>query len=197
MDPQALAAGKTHAEPAAPSFWIERFAGLVPQGGAVLDLAAGGGRHAKLFLARGHPVLAVDRDIAELQRLSHPGLTVLQADLEAAPWPFGGHRFAGVVVTHYLHRPLLPLLVEAVAEDGALLYETFADGNAEFGRPRNPDFLLRPGELLEAVRGRLAVVAYEHGRVERPRTAVIQRIAAVRDPSTRLIRAIDRAPQNA
>jgi SAM-dependent methyltransferase len=197
MEPQAPASARAHAEPAAPSHWIGRFAGLVPQGGAVLDLAAGGGRHAKLFLERGHPVVAVDRDIGELGRLSHPALTVLQADLEAAPWPLGGRQFAGVVVTHYLHRPLLPLLVEAVAEGGALLYETFADGNAEFGRPRNPDFLLRPGELLEAVRGRLWVVAYEHGRFERPRPAVIQRIAAVGDPSPRLIRAIDPAPQNA
>jgi SAM-dependent methyltransferase len=197
MEPQAPAPAGPHAEPTAPSPWIGRFAGLVPQGGAVLDLAAGAGRHARLFLERGHAVVAVDRDTGGLGHLSHLPLTVLQADLEAAPWPLGGRRFAGVVVTHYLHRPLLPLLVEAVADGGAFLYETFAEGNARFGRPRNPDFLLRPGELLEAVRGRLCVVAYEHGRIERPRPAVIQRIAAVRDPSSSLIRAIDPAPRNA
>ena len=197
MDPQGPALPGSHAEPAAPSAWVCRFAGLVPPGGAVLDLAAGGGRHTRLFLERGHPVLAVDRDIGGLGHLSDPRLTAVRADLEAAAWPLAGRRFAGVVVTNYLHRPLLPLLVEAVAEGGALIYETFAEGNAEFGRPRNPDFLLKPGELLEAVRGRLGVVAYEQGRIERPRPAVIQRIAAVRDPSPTLIRAIDPAPQSA
>jgi hypothetical protein len=96
-----------------------------------------------------------------------------------------------VIVTNYLHRPLLPLLVEAVGEGGALIYETFAEGNEAFGRPRNPDFLLRPGELLEAVRGRLEVVAYEHGAVAEPRPAVIQRIAAVRERRPRLLGRID------
>jgi SAM-dependent methyltransferase len=197
MDPQGRGTGDAHGEPRAASPWIERFAGLVPVGGAVLDLAAGGGRHTRFFLGRGHPVLAVDRDIGALAGIADARLTCLQADLESAPWPLGDRRFAGVVVTNYLHRPLLPRLVEAVAERGALLYETFAQGNEAFGRPRNPDFLLRPGELLEAVRGKLTVLAYEHGRVDRPRPAAIQRIAAVRDPSPSLLRAIDPAPQNA
>jgi hypothetical protein len=85
------------------------------------------------------------------------------------------------VVTNYLYRPLLPVLIAAVAPGGVLIYETFARGNEAFGRPRNPDFLLKAGELLEAVRGVLAVVAYEHGLLHRPGPAVIQRIAAVRN----------------
>lgn len=163
------------------SAWVRRFAALVPAGGPVLDLAAGGGRHALLFLERGHPVLAVDRDVSRLR--PEPGLEILAADLEdGSPWPLGGRSFAGVVVTSYLHRPLLPAIVAAVAPGGALIYETFARGNEALGRPRNPDFLLRPGELLEAVRATLEVVAYESGVVATPRPAVVQRIAAVRPP---------------
>jgi hypothetical protein len=178
MGPQGHADAGPLREPAAASPFVTRFAGLVPARGAVLDVAAGGGRHTRLFLERGHPVLAVDREIGALTAIQAPRLTCLQADLESEPWP------------------LLPVLIEAVEEGGALLYETFAQGNEAFGRPRNPDFLLRPGELLEAVRGSLTVVAYEHGRIEQPRPAVIQRIAAVREPSLSLIGRIDRGPQN-
>jgi SAM-dependent methyltransferase len=151
----------------------------------VLDLACGSGRHARLFLARGHPVTAVDIDVTGLADLEgRAGVELLRADLENAPWPLEGRRFAGVVVANYLWRPLLPRIVASVAPldqgGGALIYETFAAGNERFGKPGNPDFLLRDGELLEAVRGRLAVVAYECLEVAEPRPARVQRIAAVR-----------------
>ena len=131
----------------APSAWVERFAALVPPGATVLDVACGAGRHARLFLSRGHPV--------------------------------GDVRFGGVVVANYQHRPLFAALIAAVAPGGALIYETFADGNERLGKPRNPDHLLRPGELLDAVRGSLRVVAYEALEVTTPRPAVVQRICAV------------------
>lgn len=166
----------------AASGWIGRWAGLVPAGGAVLDLAAGSGRHGRLFAARGHPVTLLDRDVSGLADLSgQPGIDILEADIEAGPWPLADRTFAGVVVTNYLWRPLLDRIVAAVAPGGALLYETFAVGNERFGRPRNPDFLLRPGELLDAVRGRLEVRAYEHGETADP-PAMRQKIAAVRLP---------------
>jgi len=152
----------------------------VPAGGAVLDVAAGGGRHTRLFLQRGHAVTAVDRDLTGLRDEADARLELVQADLEGAPWPFAGRTFAGVVVCNYLWRPLLPALVAAVAPGGALLYETFAVGHERFGRPRNPDFLLRPGELLDAVRGALDVLEYEHGEVGDPPNAVRQRLLAVR-----------------
>lgn len=154
----------------------------MPRGAAVLDLAAGGGRHTRLFLARGHPVIALDRDTGGLADLrATPGLEIVEADLEdGSPWPLPGRRFGAVVVTNYLWRPLFPTLVAAVEAGGILLCETFAQGNEAYGHPRNPDFLLAPGELLVAVRGELQVVAYEHGRGEHPRPAVRQRICACR-----------------
>lgn len=163
-----------------PSPWIRRFAWLVPAGGRVLDLACGGGRHARYFLDLGHPVLALDRDLGGVADLGgRDGVELCQADLEdGGPFPLAGERFAGVVVTNYLYRPLLPALIGAVAPGGALLYETFALGNERFGRPSNPDYLLRPHELLDAVAGALRVVAYEDLVESEPRPAARQRIAA-------------------
>ncbi|HZQ78155.1 MAG TPA: SAM-dependent methyltransferase [Acidimicrobiia bacterium] len=168
---------------AEPSPWVARFAPLVPAGGRVLDVAAGRGRHTRFFRARRHPVTAVDRDTAGLADLgSDAGVEIVERDLEAgAPFPFGEHAFAGVVVTNYLHRPLLPAIVGAVAGGGVLLYETFARGQERFGRPQRPEFLLEPGELLEAVRGELRVVAYEDVVLDDPPRAV-QHIAARREP---------------
>ncbi|MDA0654172.1 MAG: class I SAM-dependent methyltransferase [Proteobacteria bacterium] len=179
--------GSPAANAAAPSAWVTRFAALAAPGCAVLDVAAGTGRHTRWFLDAGHPVTAVDRDVSSLADLNgHIDAAIFAADLEAGRWPSGisEQQFGCVVVTNYLHRPLLPWIVAAVAPHGVLLYETFAQGNERFGHPRNPEFLLRPGELLEAVRGELTVVAYEHGEIERDSgPAVVQRIAAVRGPA--------------
>ena len=162
---------------------MRRFAELLPAGGRILDLACGKGRHSRFLLAAGHPVTAVDIDVSGLADLAGEArLEVLDADLETgAAFPLAGRRFAGVVVTNYLHRPLLPELVTAVDDGGLLIYETFARGNEAFGRPSNPDFLLAPGELLRAVEGRLRVLAYEDLVVQTPRPAAIQRICARRE----------------
>ncbi len=165
---------------AAPSAAIARWAEFVPADGEVLDVAAGAGRHARFFANRGHRVLAVDRDLTNLRAAPHPRIDLLPADLENAPWPLAGRTFAAVVVTNYLWRPLLPHLIAAVAPGGVLLYETFAVGHERFGRPRNPDFLLREGELLEALRGELEVLEYWHGEDGTPPTAVRQRALARR-----------------
>lgn len=175
-----MPAGRPHKVIEAPSPWVERFAPLVPAGSAVLDVACGGGRHARLFLGRSHAVTAVDIDVSRLgPAADETGLTAIEADLEdGGRWPLGRARFGGVVVTNYLHRPLFPALVAAVAPGGVLIYETFARGNERFGKPRNPDHLLEPGELLEAVRGKLRVIAYEDVEAGEPRPAMIQRICA-------------------
>lgn len=166
-----------------PSAWIARFASLVPPGGHVLDLACGRGRHTRYFLDRGYRVVALDIDTRGIEDLDgHPRLERIEADLEdGRAFPLAGRPFAAVVVTNYLHRPLLPALVDAIAPEGLLLYETFARGNERFGRPSNPAFLLAPGELLDVVRGKLRVVAYEDLTVTEPRPAAIQRICARRE----------------
>jgi SAM-dependent methyltransferase len=169
------------AAPPAPSPWVVRFAPLIAPGARVLDLACGEGRHARFLAGAGHPVLAVDRDAAALAALgTHPGVVTRQVDLEAGAWPLAGERFAAIVVTRYLYRPILGALVAALDDDGILLYETFAAGNEAYGRPANPEFLLREDELLASFGGRLRVVAFEQGRVQGDgRACVLQRIAAV------------------
>ncbi len=165
---------------APPSPWVMRWAPLVRASGAVLDVACGGGRHARYFAGRGHPVDAVDRDPPAIAALAGtPGVSALRADIENGPWPYAGRRYAGVVVTNYLHRPLFPLLVAALEPGGVLIYETFAQGNEAYGRPSNPDFLLCRGELLQVV-GDARVLAYEDLVVESPRPAAVQRVCAVR-----------------
>jgi len=168
---------------AEPSRWVRRWAHLVAQGGAVLDVASGGGRNARFFAERGHPVTALDRDAAALATMRDvAGIGTLECDLEGAPWPLPlEQRFAAVVVTNYLHRPLMPRLIDVVAPGGMLIYETFALGNETVGKPSNPAFLLAPGELFAACTPALRVIAYQDGFLAQPREAFIQRICAVRE----------------
>ena len=173
----------THPHPSRPSPWIVRHLPLAQPCVTALDVATGSGRHARLAHGLGYSVTALDRDLFRVADLANiPDITLLQADLEdGSPWPLPGQTFNAVIVTNYLHRPILPAIIAAVAPDGLLLYETFAQGNERFGRPSNPNFLLRPGELLEAVRGRLTPVAYEHVTLSSPPgtpVAIVQRIAA-------------------
>jgi SAM-dependent methyltransferase len=168
--------------PELPSDWVVRWAPLVERG-PVLDVACGAGRHARFFADKGLQVVAVDREPQALPK----AVRFVQADLEdGSPWPFAGQRFGAVVVTNYLHRGLFPHLLEALEEEGGvLIYETFMTGNEKFGRPSNPQFLLQPGELLRAF-GSLEIAGFEQGRVERPKTAVIQRLCALRGAAERV-----------
>ena len=162
--------------PIAVSPWIARWSHLLVPGCSVLDVACGSGRHLHWFASRGHPVCGVDRDIAAGTQTLGPQAELVQADIENGPWPLGQRRFGAVVVTNYLWRPLLPTLLHCLAPDGLLLYETFAQGNEQFGRPARPEFLLRSGELLEICAG-MRVQAYENGLLATPQR-VVQRIAA-------------------
>ena len=166
---------------AAPAAWVLRFLPLLPTG-LVLDLACGSGRHTRCLLERGHAVLALDRDAAMLAPLELAGARTMQHDLEAGgvDWPFAAKQFAAIVVSNYLHRPLFPLLLNSLQDGGVLIYQTFAIGNAAYGKPSNPDFLLYQGELLAhlAADSSMQVIAYEHGYVSTPKPAVVQRICA-------------------
>jgi SAM-dependent methyltransferase len=161
----------------APSAWIQRWSHLVRPHATVLDVACGSGRHVRWFAERGCRVTAVDRDAAALAPLASVAETVV-ADLENGPWPLAQRRFDAVVVTNYLWRPLLATVVASVGDGGVLLYETFAAGNETVGKPSNPDFLLQPGELLQAA-APLRIVAFEDGFLASPDRCV-QRVAAVR-----------------
>lgn len=164
-----------------PSPWVARFAPLIAAGGDVLDLACGGGRHARLLAGLGYRVEAVDRDADTLAGLAGiAGVDTRCADLEGGAWPYYGCGFDGIVVTNYLHRSLLPNLFTCLNENGLLIYETFMVGNELLGQPSNPAYLLRSGELLDLVRNRMRVLAFEQGQVALPRPAVIQRIVARR-----------------
>ena len=158
------------------SAWVQRWSQLVAQHGTVLDVACGAGRHLRWFASRGHAVTGVDRSAEAIAAATGLGEAVL-ADIENGPWPFEGRQFDAVVVTNYLWRPLVPVLLASLAEGGVLIYETFAAGNETVGKPSRPDFLLQPGELLAACAG-LRVVAYEDGFLEPP-ARFVQRIAAV------------------
>jgi len=176
-----------HLRITAPSPWVKRFASLVPAGGTVLDLASGGGRHARWFLERGHPVTAIDQNSEPLEALkAEANATVMTADLEngepvfSVNGPLAGLTFQGIVVVNYLFRPLIEELLAALEPGGILIYETFALGNEDFARPRNPEHLLKSGELLELVQGRLQIIAYEHGRTQTAEIpGVKQRLVAV------------------
>jgi len=165
-----------------PSTWVRRFADLIPVGGNVLDLACGAGRHGRLFVGLGHYVVMLDRDLSAVADMAHyDQVELIACDLEdRQPWPLDSRQFEGVIVTNYLHRPILKDVVQAVAAGGVLIYETFAEGNQTYGRPRNPNFLLKREELLTYARPELNVLAFEDVVVSHPRLAAVQRIAAIR-----------------
>lgn len=165
-----------------PSAWVVRHAPLIAPGGHVLDLACGGGRHAVWLVQQGYQVEAVDSDEAALSAMAGiPDIHLTSADLESGPWPYAGRRFDGIVVSRYLHRPLLPVIAETLNPGGVLIYETFMVGNERFGRPSNPDFLLHEDELMETYAPSLAIIAFEQGFVETPKPAMMQRICALKE----------------
>ena len=162
----------------APSDWVRRWSTLAPPGSTALDVACGAGRHLRWMHQHGHPTVGVDRSADAVAACAAWG-EIHCADLEDGPWPFAGRQFGAVIVTNYLWRPLLPLLVDSVAPGGVLIYETFASGNETVGRPARADCLLQPGEVL-APCATLRTVAYEDGFVDAP-ARFVQRIAAVRE----------------
>ena len=166
-----------------PSPWVVRHAQSIPARGKVLDLACGSGRHARFLAGLGYPVLAVDRDARALAGVSTiKGITTRQLDLEGEEWPLAGQVFDGIVVTNYLWRPRLPDVLALLAPGGVLIYETFMVGNAAYGKPSNPAFLLLAGELRQlAAAAGLREVDYAEGYVASPKPAMRQAICAIRD----------------
>lgn len=172
-----------HGKDMAPSPWFLRFLPSIKAPGNILDLAAGGGRYGRWALDQGHQVVLLDRDTSNLDDLrNHPTARVMTHDLEnGAPWPFKPATFDGVMVSNYLHRPLFDDLAACLASNGLLIYETFAKGNEQFGKPSNPAFLLHQDELLTFRDRGLQVIAFEQGietMTDGPRAR--QRLAAIK-----------------
>ena len=165
-----------------PSPWVERHAELIRPQGEVLDLACGNGRHARYLAGLDNRVTAVDIDVSGVAALAdHHRIEILVADLEQDAWPLTNREFDGIVVVNYLYRPHFPLLIKALRKGGVLIFDTFARGNEKFGHPRNPAFLLEPGELLTAFAPGLAIVAYDCGETSKPERAVRQRLCAIKE----------------
>jgi SAM-dependent methyltransferase len=158
-----------------PSDWLLRWAHLIRPGGTVLDVACGSGRHVRWLAAQGFRVTGIDRNTEALAALGEMAETIA-ADIEAGPWPLHGRRFDAVLVTNYLWRPLAPVLLAALADDGVFIHETFAEGQQAYGKPSRPEFLLQPAELIALTAG-LHAVAFEDGLLAAPARRV-QRIVA-------------------
>lgn len=174
-------------EPVSP--WVTRWNHLIARdvaGGRVLDVACGAGRHLLYFLLQNRPVTGIDINKSAIERIANQlqdeerkNCALIEADIENGPWPLRGEQFAGVIVTNYLWRPLLPDLLQSVAKGGVLIYETFCAGNETVGKPSRSDFLLQPGELLRVCQAAdLRVIAYEDGFLTGP-DRFVQRIVAV------------------
>ncbi|MFJ5445204.1 class I SAM-dependent methyltransferase [Methylobacillus methanolivorans] len=166
-----------------PSIWLMQHSHYIKTGGKVLDVASGHGRNAIWLAQQGFKVTAVDRDAAALSTLKNqaPSVDTHLQDLEQGCWPYSQQQFDAIIVCRYLHRPLLPLLANSLAASGVLIYETFMEGHEQYGRPRNPDFLLKSNELLISYLPLFKVISYNEGVLEQePSPAVIQRLVAVK-----------------
>lgn len=179
----------TEASTGKPDPWVQKYAALIPQG-PVLDLACGKGRHGRYFLELGYSVTFIDKNISGVADLLPQGyssynkvnIRLIKHDMENnSPWPFHPNQFSGIVVTNYLYRPLLPQLITTLKPDGILIYKTFATGNEQFGKPKNPEFLLRENELRTAFNKQFREIAFFQGREMNPdritQAICVQRIA--------------------
>ncbi|MFD2230413.1 hypothetical protein [Alkalimarinus sediminis] len=122
--------------------------------GSILDLACGQGRNGLFLANKGLGVTFADRSENSLDQVSQTlsaigGSSQLwPVDLELpGKNPFEGTQFSAALVFRYLYRPLIPQLMEAIIPGGIVIYETFTLENRQFGRPNNPQFLLKSGEL--------------------------------------------------
>ncbi|USG60712.1 class I SAM-dependent methyltransferase [Sneathiella marina] len=163
--------------------WVRKYSSLFPKEHPILDVACGNGRHSFFMHELGHDVFATDRDVAAINATQIPvDISIIEADLERQPWPFSTQIFSGVIVVNYLWRPLFQDIIDCLAPGGVLLYDTFAQGNEKYGRPRNPDFLLAPEELNNLCRQNFDILEYFHGAIKGPKPAMRQSIAAIKKP---------------
>ena len=149
----------------------------------VLDLACGTGRNGLLLAEQGIPVVFADISARALKNVQQ---CLMDAGLHSAIWQvdleqqgvslFSEAGFSAVIGFRYLHRPLFPALRKAINPGGLVVYETFTNENRQFGRPDNPDFLLRPGELKSIFQDWETIYHFE-GLRQNPDRVVAQIVA--------------------
>lgn len=161
----------TDAPLAEPASIVRELLPLLPRGPA-LDIACGTGRHSLVLAARHQHITALDwsgvgleileararaahvtvRRISSMEAAGKPlhgGIDLIQADLERVELP--EHSFELILCIQYLQRSLFSQLPRALRPGGVLLFETYTRAQLEFaGGPRNPEYLLVPGELRDA-----------------------------------------------
>ena len=129
---------------------LAQHAAHLPRQGLAVDLACGRGGNALWLARRGLTVHAWDRSEAGIESLraetSKHGLAIQAEVRDVVLKPPEAERYDALVVSYFLDRSLMPALLAAVRQGGILYYQTFLVGHPGSG-PRNPDFLLRPGEL--------------------------------------------------
>jgi len=164
-----------------PSMWVVTNSRYLVPNAKVLDLACGSGRHTKFLIEKGFDVTSVDIDQNALNEVAKISKShVLSVDLENGEWPFAERSFDGIVVTNYLHRPHLELMTNTLTDRGLIIYETFMIGNELYGKPSNPEFLLRPNELNDVYANSMLILRSEQGHIRSPKEATVQRICAVK-----------------
>lgn len=140
----------------------------------ILDLACGIGRNGLFLQKYGYSVVYADKDpqsLAQVKQfltqgdISENSTTIGDAQFWQLDFEQDGeareqveqklceHAFQAIIVSRYLHRPLMPLIKKAIAPGGCIIYETFTRAQAKIGRPKNPDFLLEKGELAKTFQG--------------------------------------------
>ncbi len=162
------------------SEWVKRFYSQIPKNGLILDLAGGSGRHTRFLAQKGFKLILLDNQIAKAKHLQNvENIELMEYNVEGgSSLPFLTSSFKGIVVTNYLYRPIFPQLICLLDDGGVLIYETFAVGHEKYGRPTNPDFLLKSGELISRISPQMRIIAYEERLITWPAKAYVQRIAA-------------------
>ena len=154
----------------------------------LLDLASGSGRHSQFATLRGYKVISADLKLENLNLTKKIKNNIpINIDFETKyNWPFKDNCLDAIIITNYLHRDLFKKIFKTLKKNGILIYETFSIENKEFGRPNNPDFLLRPQELLNEARNhKMKIINYEELIISLPNIKAIQRLYAKKSINSR------------
>ena len=167
-----------------PSYWIVNELEILFQNYKsyeILDLASGYGRHSKYIASKNHNVVAVDNKITKLKTFSnHKRIKSICFNMETEDkWPFKTE-FDIVIVVNYLFRNNFDKILKLVKLNGYLLYETFSLGNEKYGKPSNPDFLLKKNEFKKLIGKNFEIMKYLNVNEEYPQKSIKQKCLAKR-----------------